>query len=475
MALSADTEYKNHKEKVDSLAEILISSHLFEKDRVLARKLLSEIAEILFEDVKKNSSDEYSQTLNYLARSLLAHDEPLSFKFALMSLAGDKPAIQWRSLDLFAMLKSKNPGVANEYLTKVLDIVRATGQSDEERLLRIFSFEEFFQPFKNHHLSDSHNKQFLEVLAQLTQTETEELLQKTRSGCASIYFSAGHIAQYKKLLPQRVGTIQQGIELCRTLGGWEQGLNETELMTTQDYLDLAERTVENEKRQSNRLSAVNIARKKSDYGLAIKILDSIPESNRPDWWNAYRITTTSSLISQLARKQKTSEIRDAVKQAPQVLQPYIIIRSIDRFGGFSRQNKDLTLDLMHQARTEIMKMRFPKPSKVNDGFILNPTHIVRLVSTYYWLGNQDEALETFSEYVELLNQVSQRFSYKDQHENSITYFSYSRFVHNFLDHHFDRINQDVGRIETKWMRVFIRMRILGELIDLNRNRIPGIP
>ena len=161
----------------------------------------------------------------------------------------------------------------------------------------------------------------LELLVPHLQNESEELLQKKRDNCGlTKAYGKRFLEDYKKLLPQSAGFVEQAINICQMspIKFWKKP--DFEPKTSQDYLDLAKQVSDKVERINFIMTAASRAgHNERNYRLAIEILDGIDEESKkltphiPRWWQTERLQSSGGFISGLISRENLSKSDNSSK------------------------------------------------------------------------------------------------------------------------------------------------------------------
>lgn len=471
IALNPATNYKDNREKFDVLKNILVFDDVFEKDEVLGKRLLSGITEILFEELKTARSGDYGASLIFLAGHLLKRDEKFAFDLAILSLKGKKPVIDWNSFEFFMKLKMQNEALANQYFARIIEVVKLGGDNEQLKNLVRLAAQYYLPTRKPPHVSEPQMRELLDVLAPFIQKESEDLLQKNRNDCElTISYATLFLDDYKKLLPQKTAIIEQAINACQmsAIDDWKKpDFNNKKRRTSLEYLESAKAIGDKEAQARFLLAASAFARYEKNYRLSIRILDGIDEDLREKLieWEFQRVYSTRDFIVELFKTDGFAEIQEIIEKTPPGLRPYIILDAAKYLGALGEKNKQITFDLLNRAKAEFNKMDFPPPADKFQPFFVNPAKFKSLVNLYYRLGYRNEALETYEEFIALLNHLSRRFAYENKDGEKFSYYYYSSLPAQLVETDFELIYQNIGKIEALPVRLIFKFNLLEERLS----------
>lgn len=468
------------------IEDILLFHVVLENEEALFKKPLAEITKILYEEVNEKRSDEYSEILISLANQLLEKEEKLAFDLAILSLKGNKPVFNWNSYSFFSELKKKNETLSNQYFAKMLEVVKLSGNRENLEGLLTISFNMFrgaiFPSMQRpQNITETQKRDLLVVLVPFIEKESEELSQKKRDNCALARgYGKRFLEDYRKLLPQRAGVIEQALNICQMseIDFWKKPDFNRTLKTSQDYLDFAKEVGDKAMRANLILFAASFAaQNEQNYRLAIEILDGMDEDSRKIlninyWWEIQRLQSSSGFIIELFNKGSFAEINQFIKNSPQKLRPFIILHAMNRLRSYSAKNKQMLFDLLNQAKAEFFKIEIPVPTDNSFFNLSSLAQIHLLVSFYYDLGYKTEAIETFEEYINFLNRFERRVSSDNNGERRNLYFYYHQLPKNFIETYFEQIYQNIERIEALPGRLSFRLNLFREILDYQSNSIP---
>jgi len=476
IGLSPAINFKNDSVKLTSYWNLL--SNVLEKDVDLENKIISKIKEIKIDESNVDVLKRANETYIHIAEQIFHRkkDEKLAFEFAMLSLKGEKPAINWTSQEFFRPLKVKNETMANAYFAKLLEVVKTSGS----KVLTANFVSNFIRGGVSNYrgsqfnISDAQKKAALEILIPFIQADAEALTLKKANNCGSISWGLTFSEDYKKLLPEKSVIVEQAIEACQNaeIEPWKKpDFGKRPRKSSQDFLNLAKEIGDKEVQANYLFMAALNARNEKDYQLAINILESIDQKFRRNSWYWERIYSSSYLIEELFKTDKFAEISNVLEGSPQEMRPFIIGRSIYSMWQLKPNQKVFVLDLLSQARSEFNKM---DKSPVTFGDMeANPTKFANLTLIYVKFELYEEAITTHEESITALNRYVDNLP-SEYKENKIFPIvgSYSRFTNRyppndivFINKYFDRIYQNLGKIENSRIRLTQRFSFLSKIME----------
>jgi hypothetical protein len=274
------------------------------------------------------------------------------------------------------------------------------------------------------------------------------------------------LEDYKRFLPEKSLIIEQAITVCQNseIEHWKKpDFLKKPRKTVQDNLDIA-KEISDKKTQANFFNAASyIARTEKNYRLSIEILDGIDKEFRNIPWVWSKIESTSKLIEESLNNNDFAEIENILESSPQEYRPFIIIRSLETIRQVKPGQKELILGLMNRARADFNKIEL-----FTTDFPLNPTQFAELTRFYVKFGFNDEAIATHLESIKSFNRIFKTLPAKYKDKNFIPRISsYSRFTNqypandiDFINRYFDRIYENIGKIENFRIRLTERLGFL---------------
>lgn len=489
LGVNPATDYKNDKEKLSSLVSLFY--RVSEKDVVSADKIISKIKEIKIDESNPDILRYANETYISFAEHILSrkNDEKLAFEFAMLSLKGTNPAINWDTSDFFWKLKYKNENLANAYFAKLFEVVKSNGDIDlTSKFVMEFNRHRFNKNARLN-ISDSQKKDLLELVLSFVRQESEKLMLGQIDDCAvTRSWGVGFLEDYKRHLPGKLPLVEQAIAVCQNaeIEHWKKpDFLKKPLKTSLDYLVLA-KEIPDKKLQANYLKvASSLARSEKFYRISIKILDSIEPEFRDDYWAWMKFDSKSEFVEELFRKNDFTEITKILESSPPEYRHFIIV-NLFNFKYNPRlepSQREFVLDLMSQARAGFNKMDKFIVNGINP--FLNPTKFSDLTRLYVKFGLYDEAIASHEESIKLFNRLvitlPSKYKEIDAIPRSSSFLSFTnQFPRNDLDFfnkYFDRIYENVGTIENSRTRLFERLELLGKNLEKVQDikTIPGIP
>jgi hypothetical protein len=491
LAMNPTTEYKDNAEKLSSLWNIL--SNVLEEDPGLTDKLVAKIKQIKIDESNPDILESVNRTYIVIAQQLLTRkgDDKSAIEFAMLSLKGKQPAINWRSSQFFRALKFKNEILANSYFAKVIETVKKIGDkqlfADFVNYLVENSISNYPKQDPRFNISDSQKTELLEFIFPSIQNDSEELALKKRNNCGSAGgWGARFLEDYKRLLPNKSIIVEQALGACQNadIDFWKKpDFQKRPRKTSQDYLDLAKLITDKQVQINYLETAAAKARDEKNYPLANNILESIDKDSRNSYWTFLKIDSISNWIKELSDKNETAEINKLLDNSPPEFVPFIIVRSLNSYWRLKPEQKEFVLDLLNLARAGFNKIdRFPINS---PDFAINPTIFGQLPQLYVKFGFYDEAIATHEESIKSLNRLFNNLPPEFKGNKTFPIISsYSTFSNqfppsdvDFVDRYFDRIYDNIGKIENSRVRLSQHLNFFRENLRKVRNSvlIPYVP
>ena len=233
-------------------------------------------------------------------------------------------------------------------------------------------------------------------------------------------------------------------------------------------MERAQQTADKKLRAADLATAAAFARNEKDFRLANELLDGIEKEHRSIYWNWLKIQANADLIQSYLVTDDFVEIENALAAAPPELRAFIILQSLQPATTIKPTHKELVLNLLNRARADFNRIdRFPADPQ---DFNLNPTRFGQLVQHYVKFGFYEEALTVHEEAIKSFNRivVTLPAKFKDKIPRQA---SFARFADQlppvdaaFIQQYFERINDNLGKIENHRVRLPERMSLLRRLI-----------
>ena len=470
--------YENEAGKLTAYWNLL--SEALEKDADLAAKLITKIREIEPDESNAELREAANQTYIVIARQILIRkrDADLALEFALRSLKGRKPAINWTAIEFFRPLKATNENLADIYFAKLVESVKNSGDKDiAAEFVNYFVFSELSNyPAKDprYRISDAQKKELLEILIPFIQKNADDFISKKINACGiPSYWGSRFSEDYKNLLPEKFTLIEQANAACavREKEPWQK----TELYkkpdkTIEDFLELAKQVPDVRIRMGFLLDAALRAHNEKKWSLANEILNGIDKDSRGYFWTSSKIETASKLIAQHFNNKEQAEVARVLDDSPPELRPFIIVRSL--FWLSSRPDRrEEVLNLMNLARADFNKLdRYPANPWDR---LTNPTYFAELLQYYVKFRYFDEAAATQEEAVKAFNRLVRNLPAEFNKNGVVPLLSsFSNFSNQFprndaefINLYFDRIYENIGRIEQARARLSERLYFLRRMLE----------
>lgn len=480
MALNPATEYNAPLEKVDRLLNFFYTTGISQNDNVSANKLRAAIAEILLRESKTPRADEYRGQFLSFAQLLIKSDSKQALEFALLSLGGNKPVHYTRIFDFFTDLRDVDEASADRYLVRLIETLRKN--DDKKNLESIFDYltENLHENSRRAPLSDAQRRLFYETMAAYIQTESAELFKKTATDC---YFTRLYgkpsLDEFKRLVPAEATSVEQAINVCQAanIDDWRKPEPKFSIKTSQDALDAANSATDDGLRQYFTFRAAALAAKEGNNRRSIEILDAMSE----DWqtklgasWDLARNNSTLALINQLYGKKDYAEIMKTLENSPPHLRPYIKLNVFNNPEEWRLKDKQMNSVLLEMVRAEFSKAELPQP-KIYVLITFNPAKFQGLVAWYAKNGTASEALDVFDEYIDLMNRLAGKYTFKSEAGDTYAFFYYYRLAQKFVEENYERLFQDAQKLESAKVRLELRLALLSDLQNTQRSFIRYSP
>ena len=466
IALNPATEYRDSAEKVYLLRDFFYSGRITAKDESLANRLRAVIQETLLQESRSPRADEYRDDFLRFAGFFIKSDQNLALTLAFLSLDGKKPVLYPPAVDFLINLKSTDEALANRYFLKLVETLGRN--NDQENLGKIIDYLNEQLAFHKNlaPLTDEQQKLLYGGLITPIQTEIKELLQKTATDC---YYTRAYgkplLNDLKRLLPAESLLVEQSLRLCQAanIEDWRKPEPRIEIKTSAEALAAADSTTDELLRRHFLYRAVALAKTEKNPSRAIEILDAHAEflkSKYPYQWDLSRNNITIELISEQYKKQDFAAVRKTLENSPPHLRPYIFLNLFTDYWWMS--NQQMNLELVRRARAELRKTDFPPPT-VTFLVTFNPAKLHSLVLWYARRDFPEEALDTFAEYIDLMNRLAGKYAYKNDAGETFSYFYYGSLPPKFVGENFDRLFEDAQKLESTKARLHIRLMLLDDL------------
>lgn len=138
---------------------------------------------------------------------------------------------------------------------------------------------------------------------------------------------------------------------------------------------------------------------------------------------------------------------------------------------------------MNQARADFNKIDKVSVNPVR--YAANPSRFSQLTSLYVRFGSYEDAIAVHEESIKSFNRLARSLPPEYKEKNIVSPFTtYSRFTDSyppgdsdFINRYFDRIYENVGKIENSRIRLSQRFGLLEKNFEkvLAPDSIPGIP
>lgn len=476
IALAPRTRFKTTKDRVEAITTILISNKLLKRDERFGKQLLSVLSKTIFDEIRKGS-DEYGDLLITLANHVFRKDEKLGFELALLSLKGNKPAINAFSFNFMWLARDRKP-FADQFYARMIEAVKTVGKSEYVMELCRLAYNSTRPGSQPSQLTEQQETVLLELLLHFIQVEEREVSLGKRNDCALIRnYGAKKLSVYKKLLPGKSEMVERAYRTCEMSAidpRKKPGFIWKRFITIEEFLEAAGTTEDKELQFSYLSTAALLAHRQKNYSRSIAIIEQVDPDMRQKMslWNTLRLLPARELIGQLFVAEDYDGVSGVIDNVPQYLRPNLIIDTVRSAPNSALENKQWALDLLSRAKTEFQTMGVPLPIDKTDYYSKNPAKYRELVDSYLRLNEPAEALKTFEEYVKIQNTLSSRFTQTDE-KGTICYFYYLKIDPKFLNAYFDRIYENIGKLEAPAIRLRVRLNLLDENLHIAFNGSPG--
>jgi len=472
IALSPATDYKDEAEKLTSLWNILV--WVPDAETTLANRLLTQIKLIKIDESDPDALERANSTYLALAEHFLNKgDHQTALAYGILSLKGKKPRIDWHSSEFFKLFKFKNESTANAYFAKIIESVKFNADKNlTEGLVNYFMFKGLSN-YPKQDISDSQRKDILEQLVPYIENEQQEITLKKITKCGlPFHWGASFLDDYKRLLPERASIVEQTVAVCRkaeNLSWKTPEFLKKPRNTSQDWLDLA-KEIPDKKIQARYLqTAASRARDEKNYQLSNSILDGIEKDFRDPHWTYSKIETVSKWSIELFKNDQLPEINRILESSPSEYVPFIIVKSLFYMYAQKPYQKEFVLNLMNTARAGFNSIeRYP----ANFDSSINPTQFANLTQYYVKYGFYEEALATHEESIKAYNRLLNNLPSQFKDKIIPRYTSFARFTNQtppndleFIDRYFDRIYENLGKIESPRTRLYDRLEFLKKMLE----------
>lgn len=474
---SPSTDYKDTAHKLKVLTSFFYS--VLEKDVALSDRVFAAIKEIKIDEADEKLLEIANEEYLSLARTFFnrKNDEKLAFEFAMLSLKGKKPAVNWDAVQFFKELNAKNLALADRYFAAKIAAARSSGDLS---IRYLFHYYEEYLVRKNNDsqpslLSDAQKKALLELVFPFIQNEAEALALKKIEHCdATRRWGVVFADEFRRFLPEKIPFLEQAIAVCNAAAFPE--------WAKPDYLKKPRKTVQDLLDRSKEVSdkrievfylrlAAQEAHDQRNHRRSLEILEMIEKEFRDYLWIIIRINSAVDLMNEYLRKEDFAEIAKILEDSPPEQRPFLIVRSISQFYlKFKPENLKYVAELLDQARAGFNRIEEFR----TDIMYLNPTHFAALPGLYLKYGFEDEALATHGEAIGSFNRVVKKLPANLKEKNIIPRWTFfARFTNQsppkdteFVDRNFERIYENIGRIENPQARLTDRLIFLGRILAM---------
>ncbi len=479
IALDPATEYRDTADKLDYLRRFFYAGGAAGKNEALANKLRSAAAEVFFQASKTPRADEYRRKFLDFAQLLVRSDKNLAFELAMLSLDGKNPVLYPDAVNFFFYLRSVDETFADRYLSKVVEIFRKNG--DKASLGSTIEYlNDYASNNRSAPVSDAQKSLLYAVLIPHIESETRELLRKTATDCyLTRTYGKPLLADFKRLLSAQAAVVEQALKVCQTanIEDWYKPEPKGAVKTSQEALDAAAAPTDPTLRRHFTFRAAVLARDEKNFLRAHEILDSMDDAQKT-WlsqnWDLFRIGVTVDQIRELYGKKDFAGARKTLENSLPRLRPYVYLNILSESGGWWLSDSQTNLLLLDLAREEFKKADFPLP-KFNYLITTNPAKFQALV---YWCVRNKftaEALAVFDEYVELMNRLTSKYTFKTDAGDTFSHFYYYPLPQKFVDENFERLSESTRRLESSKARLEIRLWLLHDLLGARRWNVRHSP
>jgi hypothetical protein len=487
LGTSPAAEYADDGDKLTAYWNLL--SEVLEKDAGLAAKLIVKIRKIKIDESNPEQLTSANKTYIVIAQQILTRkkDENLALEFALLSLRGPKPAVNWKASEFFRPFKATNENLAGIYFARLVEAVKNSENTDlNADLVSYFVIGGLSNyPTKDARftISDAQKKDVLEILIPFIQKDSDDFISKKINQCGiSAHWGSRFSEDYNRLLPEKAPLVRQALAVCATAERepWEKTeLYKKPRKTIEELVELAGQIPQKQARTNFLLSAASKARNENKWSLANQILNDIDKDFRQSFWISLKIETVAKLLGEHFRSRNYAEITRPLDDSPPELRPFIIVNCLSVLTPQPDQ-RDFVLNLLNFARAAFNKMdRYPADPWDS---LLNPTKFAELAKLYVKFRYFDEAVAAHEEAIKSLNRLVGTLAPEFPKMNSTPFFSsFSTFSNqfprndsDFIDRYFDRIYGNIGQIEPARVRLWQRLYFLAGILEKS-GQIPRIP
>ena len=475
IAVSPATVYRSEAEKLIYFWRVL--HHLLENDAALADKLIVHLKQIKVEESDAKLSERGNSMYIHIADQILSRkeDDKLAFELAMLSLKGKSPAVEWRSAEFFRRMKAADEKLANDYFAKLIEILKTTGDP------KLISFTVHYfadpNPISNFptkderfRISDAQRKALLDLLVPLIQKNAAALASKKNTECgAIIHWGLKFLDDYKRLSPEKSLLVEQSLAVCQNadIAVWKKpDFHKKPRETSADWLNLAKEITDQKVRVNYLQNAERSARKEGNYRLSESILESIDPSFREESWKWAKIETSANLFDELFKKNDFAGANGIFESLDAEYRPFAALHWLQFVSERNSIHKDFILNLMSRTRADFNKMNPARP--IPNIWSTHPTRIADLTRYYVKFGFYEQAIETHEESIKSLNVYINALPAEYKTDRAIPRFGfYSRFTNqappadmDFIYRYFDRIYENLGKIENQNFRLSERLMFL---------------
>lgn len=470
---SIELKKKNPKifEKEDDKLSMFANSlsDIIDENKLEANKIISQIKSLKLDESKPEKLEEANKIYLKIAKQLLSNDfeVKVAFEFATLSLKGKNPILNEDSSICFLLLKKRDSALAYLYFTNLLESAAKNDKLDYAIRYLFNSPINIYSKAIRQQLSDSELKFLLNLITPDIQKESEKLSQKKIDNCGMLKSRGiGFLEEYKRVSPENLPVIEKAISICQNsdIENWKKpDFMNRPRKTAQDFVNLAKEITDHKVKINQLAFAASKAREERNYRFSLEILDGIEEKDRDDIWVYSKIDSSSKLIEELLKTDDFAEISNVLGSSSAELRPFIIVKSLGYVRQSNDRRKDFVLNLLKQARFE-----FNKIEKFSANMAINPTYFNEITKFYVRFGFLDEAILTHEETVKSFNRVAKNLPPNYKAKNYIPRFTtFSRFTNSsppddvdFINKYFDRIYQNIEKIEDQNTRIYERLWML---------------
>lgn len=484
--------FKKDDDKLSTLANSL--SDIIDENKLEANKIIAQIKSLEVDETKPEKLEEANKTYLKIAKQLLSNDfeVKVAFEFAMLSLKGKNPIVNEDSSICFLLFKKRNSEFAYLYFTNLLE---SAAKNDKLNFAIRFLFNSQINRYSQtirQQLSDAELKFLLNLITPDIQKESEKLSQKQIGNCEILQTRGiGFLEEFKRVSPENLPVIEKAISICQNseIESWKKpDFMKRPRKTAQDFVNLAKEITDHKTKINQLTFAAQKAREERNYLFSLEILDGIEEKDRDDFWVYSKIESSSKLIEEFFKTDDFPAISNISGETTAELRPFIIVKSLGYIRRSNDRRKEFVLNLIKQARFE-----FNKIEKFSASMVINPTYFNEITTFYVRFGFLEEAILTHEETVKSFNRVAKNLPPNYKAKNYIPRItSFSRFTNSsppddveFVNKYFDRIYQNIEKIEDQNTRIYERLWMLALSFRQIKDQpliprsvpalIPGIP